>query len=208
MKKIILCILASCYLFGCYTDKKATKQVTKAILQKPVIAAELTRKAFPCITTGEVKTVDSVDYNIWKLKLDSVNAFYEELMRSIEPEIIHDTVKTDPVVSKYCEEYKKNETIYRKNETSFKEKIKNQENQISDLNEKLKTIPPVKEGTTIRIKDSAEIFLIQNKLNELDDKNKKLESSIKTWKRVSISLFILFLLSMILHVLRTKFKLF
>ncbi len=46
-------------LSSCYTDKAATKAVTKAVLRKPVIAAGITRAAFPCIT---VKSDTNITY--------------------------------------------------------------------------------------------------------------------------------------------------
>ena len=51
-------------LSGCYTDKAASKAVTKAILLKPAIAATLTRAAFPCITVKADTTINNFDTTI------------------------------------------------------------------------------------------------------------------------------------------------
>ena len=54
MKKIIQCIIIITVLITvfckCYTDKKATKEVNKALLLKPTIVAKIARDAFPCVT--------------------------------------------------------------------------------------------------------------------------------------------------------------
>lgn len=59
MVNYIKLVLAAALICGCYTEKKAQKQVDKAIKQKPKIAAETLRKAFPCIT--KIDTVVKVD---------------------------------------------------------------------------------------------------------------------------------------------------
>ncbi|MBC7381895.1 MAG: hypothetical protein H7296_02750, partial [Bacteroidia bacterium] len=46
-------------LSGCYTDKKATNDISKGIRLKPVIAAKLTRDAFPCIVTKSDTTYNN-----------------------------------------------------------------------------------------------------------------------------------------------------
>jgi len=48
---ILLC------LFGCYNSKVAQRQVDKAILKEPQVAATELRKAFPCIILAKVDTV-------------------------------------------------------------------------------------------------------------------------------------------------------
>ena len=55
----ILLLLASCY-----TDKQASKAVTKAVLLKPLIAAKLTRVAFPCIVTKSDTVTAYIDTTI------------------------------------------------------------------------------------------------------------------------------------------------
>lgn len=61
MKKLLSIICISAILFSCYTDRKATEQITKAILKKPALTADLTRKAFPCITTSSDTTIVTTD---------------------------------------------------------------------------------------------------------------------------------------------------
>lgn len=57
-------VLLSLIFFGCYTDKKATRQVKKAIDEKPQIAAALTREAFPCINKKSDTTIVTTDTTI------------------------------------------------------------------------------------------------------------------------------------------------
>lgn len=59
MANYIKLVLAAALLCGCYTEKKAQKQVDKAVKHQPEIAAETLRKAFPCIT--KVDTVVKID---------------------------------------------------------------------------------------------------------------------------------------------------
>lgn len=48
MKYILIILL----LTGCYTAKRAEKQVNKALLNHPETVAKVARDAFPCITTA------------------------------------------------------------------------------------------------------------------------------------------------------------
>ena len=46
-----------CLLSGCYNSKVAQRQVDKAILKEPQVAATELRKAFPCVILTKVDTV-------------------------------------------------------------------------------------------------------------------------------------------------------
>lgn len=79
-------LIVAALLSSCYTDKKATKQVTKAIQNKPLIAAKLTRDAYPCIT---VKSDTAVIYKDSIVMVDcppNANEYF----------IVHDTITKKP----------------------------------------------------------------------------------------------------------------
>lgn len=59
--KVVYTLILAAILGSCYTDRKATEQVTKAILRKPALTAELTRKAFPCIEVKKDTFITYVD---------------------------------------------------------------------------------------------------------------------------------------------------
>lgn len=58
MKKALI-LLASILMIGCYTEKKAQNQISKAVKKQPKIAAESLRKSFPCITKSD--TIRQID---------------------------------------------------------------------------------------------------------------------------------------------------
>ena len=135
---------------GCYTEKKAVKQATKAMTEKPLKILPLFREKFPCIITGIVRITDSTDYKLWKDSIDKVNAFYGDLLDNIEPEIIHDTT------IKECDEY-------RSNEVRYKAKIEYKDRQLLALNEMIKNSKPIHDTVKINTKDSSEVKEIEIK---------------------------------------------
>ena len=108
MKYLILII----FFVGCYTPKKADRQLNRAYVNYPAIVADKTSKWFPCIPV-EIKR-DSVRYVAFLHQIDTllevkrdtiidtiflekicperkVLIRYKELLKSVPP--IHDTIK-------------------------------------------------------------------------------------------------------------------
>ncbi len=60
-----IAILLTMAFSSCYTEKKATKQVNKALLKKPLVVAKIARDAFPCITTSQDTVIVTTDSTIY-----------------------------------------------------------------------------------------------------------------------------------------------
>ncbi len=149
MKLIPIIVLL--LLTGCYTDKKATNDVTKAILKKPAIAADLTRKAFPCITTNVDTFITSLDTTILVDCPDTSSTQYFTL---------HDT------------------TFIKGKEI------------IKTIKVPVKVTLPAKEIVKY-VKDSADIIVINTKLNIADKKIEELEGKVKNKNKYILWLIIL-----------------
>jgi hypothetical protein len=125
--KIIIALLLAAWLINssCYTNKKATKQVSKAIENKPLIAAKLLRDAFPCITVKTDTTVlykDSVivvdcptpstDYFTITDTLNHIDTIYKTVITKV-PITVQVPSK---VVTKYIEDSAKVKLITGENQ--------------------------------------------------------------------------------------------
>jgi len=64
MKYVIGALFAISVLPSCYTDKKATKQIEKAMDRKPELALEKFRTKYPCVQTGSDTTIVIKDTTI------------------------------------------------------------------------------------------------------------------------------------------------
>jgi hypothetical protein len=85
MKYVLGIIFATFVLVSCYTDKKATKQIEKAISKKPELALEKFRTKYPCIQTGSDTTIVIKDTTI------EVEVECPDL---VDTTFIRDTIKT------------------------------------------------------------------------------------------------------------------
>jgi len=139
-------------LNACYTPGKAIGQAEKAMNKYPEKVLPVFRGKFPCITTSTKTTVDSSDYKAWKAHTDSIIEFYKTLLDNVEPEIIHDTVPVPD--STKCNEVL---SQYRASDKKHKERESLLQSTIKDLQQKLASIPPVKESTVNNIKDDSEV---------------------------------------------------
>jgi hypothetical protein len=50
-------IAATFLFYGCYTQKKATEQISKAAYKYPAVVAEMTRKLYPCTVLLKTDTI-------------------------------------------------------------------------------------------------------------------------------------------------------
>ena len=128
-------ILFFSFLFtSCYTEKKATKEINKAIDKKPVLSAEIFRNKFPCESVDTFVRVDTA----WD---------YVEFECPDKPA----QIKTD--------------TILLTKNVPVKQFIKGKNVVVAGKTE-VKTI-------TIKVKDSAEIFLINKRCKDNENELKR-----------------------------------
>lgn len=154
---------AAATLVSCYSEKKAIDQTDKALKIYPDLVANIARKNFPCITTSSIKTTDSTAYKQWQDSVNKLNSFYQDLINSIEPVEIHDTITAG------CEGYEANEQKYRQ-ELSVKNRL------IIELNRQIREVKPIHDTVKKLIEDSAKIKLLGA---VIDIKERQLEESKK-----------------------------
>jgi len=92
MKKLFILLLLS----GCYTAKKADKQVIKAQLYHPEVVAKKSAMWYPC--KPSVTTSDSAAYKEWQQQLEELNAFYASIMP--DSVYVYEAVKDTVLVEK------------------------------------------------------------------------------------------------------------
>lgn len=148
MKKYIY---LSVLIVGCYTAKKATRQLNKAHDAYPEVVAKKASEWYPCIPL-EVKS-DSSQYKKWLKSFDSISSLYfgaiSRLPDTFEIEI-HDTIKEKcldkKAITKYREVLMKmpaiHDTIYRldssRNFIAVKEKNDCEKDRLSIMKRYLK----------------------------------------------------------------------
>lgn len=125
-------ILRACT--GCYSEKKATNDVKKAILYFPAQTADIVNKKWPCIPLGTFH--DSLKYLQQIDSVTALNDFYKDLLDHVEPIIKHDTTPSG------CEDYAANELTYQNT-------IYIKDNLIDELNSRIKNFKPIHDVDTI-----------------------------------------------------------
>ena len=85
MKYVLGLVFATLVLASCYTDKKATKQIEKAMQKKPELTLEKFRTKYPCIETSSDTTIVIKDTTI------EVEVECPDL---VDTTFIRDTIKT------------------------------------------------------------------------------------------------------------------
>lgn len=150
-------------LAGCYTPEKALQQADKAMNKYPDKVLPLFRGQFPCITTAIETKSDSAAFKAWQDSVQQVRSFYEELLSNVVPEVIHDT--TIAVDSDICNDML---VKYRANDKKHIEKESILAKQVADLNNKLKSIPPVNNNTVKTVEDSSKIKLLMIQIGDKD----------------------------------------
>lgn len=167
MNKNLTILLACTLLAGCYTEKKAVKQAVQAATTYPLPVGKIFRQLYPCDTTGVKITTDSTEFKKWEDSVKRLNAFYNEILDNIKPVEIHDTVLH--VDSARCDDLK---AQYKQNESKYKGIISVKDKQIAELQQKLKSIPPVEKNTNATVKDqseSKEIDVLNKNISDLND---------------------------------------
>lgn len=144
MKKYIY---LSIFIVGCYSVKKATKDLNKIHEYYPEVVAKKSMEWYPCIPL-QIKS-DSTQYKEWLRSFDSINNLYFGLMSQLPETLnieIHDTVKEKcldkQAIIKYREVIKKmpsiHDTMYKldssRNFVLMKDKEDCESNRLAILN--------------------------------------------------------------------------
>jgi hypothetical protein len=148
-------------LFSCYSEKKATKQINKAIEKKPELAADVFRKKFPCESVDTVVRIDTA----WD---------YVEFECPDKPA----QIKTD--------------TLYIQKNVIKKQILQGKSVVVAGKTE-YKTI-------TIKVKDSAEIFLLNKSIKDYQVKEEKLHNKIEFKNKIIWILLIALIISILINI--------
>ena len=182
MKRILLLPLV--LIIGCYTHKKAEKQLDKAKDKYPVLVALKTADWFPCKEI-EVKT-DSSAYKKWKNALDSIL----NLNKGEDTVFVTDTLE---ITTQECTAYKNKIIAISSQLTKAKQTI----NLIRN-----KTInPPAIHDTIIKL-DSTQIVILSDKLKQSESEKEKHQKKHSLWLKLGISFLVAFLISLIFNILK------
>jgi hypothetical protein len=180
MKRILL--LPLILIIGCYSPKKAEKQLDKAKDKYPALVAQKTSNWFPC---KEVKVVtDSSAYKRWLASLDSL------FNRGTDTVVIVDSFET---ISTDCSKYKENLIAISS--------LLNKANHTIRLIRNKTINPPAIHDTIIKL-DSTQIVILSDKLNTSEKERQEQESKRNFWFKFGISFLVAFLISLIFNILK------
>jgi uncharacterized protein YggU (UPF0235/DUF167 family) len=180
-------IIPILFLFGCYSPKKAEKDLNKAQITYPNLVAKKTSEWYPC--GWAVVKMDSTERRHVQFMFDSLNREIIKITDTIEIAI------------------KSTDTINAGNKELIKQlktKLNNAKSFIAILQEKINQPIPIV-YKTIRIEDSAKLKLSRDQIDYL---NRSLEDyRIKYENRMNWLLWLLiaFIVSMLYMILKNKF---
>mgnify|MGYP000848198981 FL=1 len=175
---------------SCGHLKLDSKRLSKIQDRNPQLIAGKCAALYP-IKAG-IPTIDSSAYLASKITIDSlidVISAYEDILDNIEP-----VYKTD-TVTKECEPYKVSEKNYERIIADYKKKV-------ALLAERLADVKPIE--ISVPYEDSAKIFLLAHRVNDLLTQKDKLSSSKSFWQTFSIWVIIGLVLSVIGNILQFK----
>lgn len=181
-----LVIFLLIFLSGCYTQKKAEKQVNKAQLNHPIVVAKLAAKYYPPIL---VTTTDSAAYKKYLEQIDELNRFYE----SMAERVVYDTVPGE------IEVWEDSTRVLQLTKTvkSLNGKLQAAYANVAALTEKAKSVPPVVKETTQQ--DSAKNTYYQEQIAVLTVQRDKVTKKLSDWKTIAfISAIVAFMLLLFL----------
>lgn len=162
-------LILAIFLSSCYSSKKASTQIDKAIYSFPEISIKKLRDKFPCIPdTFKIKS-DSSEYKRWKKQLDETIAFYDSLLNNVEPQVIFEKDLSDSMKV----------VVLLANNEKLNTKISYLERTLTKL---ISVKPPVIHDT-IPIKDSAEVYLTKLEIAKEKNVNEKLANENAVLKR-------------------------
>ena len=180
--KSIYKIIFLIFFIGCYSPKKAERQLDKANDNYPGLVAQKTSKWFPCKEI-KVKT-DSSAYKKWMTSLDSL------FDRGTDTIIVVDSFET---ISTDCSTYKKDLIAISSQLNKANHTIRLIKNKI--------TIAPAVHDTVIKL-DSAQIVILSEKLKQSEAEKEKQEKKHDFWFKFGISFLVAFLISFIFNIFK------
>jgi len=161
MVALALAVLLLIMAQGCYSPKKAEKQVSKALAYYPEQTIGKVRILAPCFTIGSSFTTDSAAY---KESIDSLynsRAWYESLIRGLE------SLPPHPIAQDtLCPEMAK-ELIQANKEIDY------QEQYIIDLTDKFNKIKPVIINKVDTVEDMAKVMEKDLELLQVKSESRK-----------------------------------
>jgi hypothetical protein len=192
MKRILL--LPLILIIGCYSPKKAEKQLDKAKDKYPALVAQKTSNWYPCKEI-EIKT-DSSAYKGW---LDSINSILGGNLY-IKPDTnwnnreyavhITDTIE---ITTQECTAYKNKIIAISSQLTKAKQTINLIRSRVIN--------PPAIHDTIIKL-DSTQIVILSEKLKQSEAEKEKHEKKHGFWFKFGISFLVAFLISLIFNILK------
>lgn len=180
MKRILL--LPLILIIGCYSPKKAEKQLDKAKDKYPALVAQKTSNWFPCKEV-EIKT-DSSAYKKWLASLDSLFNKGEDTVHVID---------TFEIISQECTKYKNQIVAISSQLSKAKQTI--------GLIRSRVILAPAVHDTVIKL-DSTQIVILTEKINTLEKEKGKQEKKHGFWFKFGISFLVAFLISLIFNILK------
>lgn len=195
-------------LFGCYSPKKAEKQVSKALSYYPEQTIGKVRILAPCVTFGHSFTTDSAAYKESLDSLYNTRGWYETLIRGIE------TLPPHPAIEDtLCPQMAK-ELLIAQKENDY------QEQYIISLTDQFNNIKPIIINRVDTFEDLAKVMekdfqlldaqkLYKQQTAELTnvkqerDKSKSKNGTL-IWWIVGLGIFILLLLVLLYFILKGK----
>jgi tRNA nucleotidyltransferase/poly(A) polymerase len=171
-----LLLLSVClFLSSCYTQQKATNQISKANEKFPEVVSKQMALLYPCKPIKAVS--DSSKYKLWKKKLDSLNSLKIDSILITDTCYLFDTVVKNKLVTD-CERI------------------------VTKYREIIKSLPAIHD-TIIQI-DSANVFtLTYQRDSALLDKS-KMEVRYKVFRKISIFLFLFIVALLLLYASKQK----
>jgi hypothetical protein len=182
--KSICKIIFLVFFIGCYSPKKAERQLNKANENFPSIVAQKTSKWYPC---KEVKVVtDSSAYKKWLASLDSIFNKGEDTVHIID---------TFEIISQECTKYKNQIAAISSQLSKAKQTI--------GLIRSRVILAPAVHDTVIKL-DSTQIVILTEKISTLEKEKEQHGKKHNFWFKFGISFLIAFLISLIFNILKRK----
>ena len=171
-----LLLLSVClFLSSCYTQQKATNQISKANSKFPEVVAKQSALWYPCKTIKAVS--DSSKYKLWKKKLDALNSLKIDSVLITDTCYLFDTIVKNKLITD-CDRI------------------------VTKYREIIKSLPAIHD-TIIQI-DSANVFsLTYERDAALLDKS-KMEVRYKVFRKISIFLFLFVVTLLLLYASKQK----
>lgn len=180
--KSIYKIIFLLFFIGCYSPKKADRQLDKAVSKYPSLVASKCSKLYPC---KELKIVsDSSAYKKWMTSLDSL------FDRGTDTIVVIDSFET---ISTDC-------STYKKDLIAISSQLNKANNTIRLIKNKI-TIAPAVHDTVIKL-DSAQIVILSEKLSVSEKEKEKEEKKHNFWFKFGVTFLVAFLISFIFNIFK------